>query len=91
MAAQCRFSYDTSMPSDGNRPIILPAGHMYRRGAGFEYDKSDDLTIGAGLDFVWVGSVPVNEAGNAIDGNVQGQYHNACFVFASVYAGWKFQ
>ena len=29
------------------------------------------------------------EAGNAIAGNVQGQYRNTCFVFASVYASWK--
>ena len=26
---------------------------MYRYGTGFEYDKSDNLKIGAGLDFVW--------------------------------------
>jgi long-chain fatty acid transport protein len=84
------FSYDTSMSSDANRPIILPVGHMYRYGAGFEYDKSDDLTIGGGLDFVWEGNVPVKEAGNVIAGNVQGKYEDAYFVFASVYASWKF-
>ena len=49
------FSYDTSMSSDANRPIILPVGKMYRYGAGVEYNKRDDLTIGAGLDVVWEG------------------------------------
>jgi long-chain fatty acid transport protein len=84
------FSYDTSMSSDANRPIILPVGKMYRYGAGIEYDGREDLTIGAGLDFVWEGNVPVKEAGNVIAGNVQGKYNNAYFVFTSVYASWKF-
>ena len=84
------FSYDTSMSSDANRPIILPVGKMYRYGAGVEYDRRDDLTIGAGLDFVWEGNVPVKQSGNAIAGTVQGKYEDAYFVFASVYASWIF-
>ena len=84
------FSYDTSLSSDANRPIILPVGKMYRYGAGVEYNKRDDLKIGAGLDFAWQGNVPVAEAGNAIAGTVQGKYENAYFVFGSVYASWRF-
>jgi long-chain fatty acid transport protein len=83
-------SYDTSMSSDANRPIILPVGQMYRYGGGVEYDKSDELTIGAGLDLVWLGNVPVAEAGNDLAGTVSGKYTDAYFVFASVYANWKF-
>ena len=84
------FSYDTSMSSDANRPIILPVGQMYRYGGGVEYNKGDDLMIGAGLDLVWLGNVPVAEAGNNIAGTVNGKYTDAYFVFASVYASWKF-
>jgi len=84
------ISYDTSMSSDAKRPIILPVGNMYRYGGGFEYYKSDDLTIGGGLDLVWEGNVPVTEAGNNLAGTVNGKYTDAYFVFASVYASWKF-
>jgi long-chain fatty acid transport protein len=84
------FSYDTSMSSDANRPIMLPLGHMYRYGAGFEYKKREDLTVGAGLDFVWEGNVPIAKTGNAVAGMVDGKYENAYFVFASVYASWRF-
>ena len=84
------FSYDTSMSSDANRPIILPVASMYRYGAGCEYAKSDELKIGAGLDFVWEGNVPVADAGNAFAGQASGRYTDAYFVFASVYATWKF-
>jgi long-chain fatty acid transport protein len=84
------FSYDTSMSSDANRPIILLVGKMYRYGAGVEYNKQDDLTIGAGPDVVWEGNVPVKESGNNLAGTVQGKYENAYFVFGSVYASWKF-
>jgi len=84
------FSYDTSMSSDGKRPIILPVGQMYRYGAGFEYYKRDDLTIGGGLDLVWEGNVPVADAGNNFAGTVNGKYTDAYFVFASVYASWRF-
>jgi long-subunit fatty acid transport protein len=84
------FSYDTSMSSDATRPSILPVGKMYRYGAGVEYNKRDDLTIGAGLDFVWEGNVPVKESGNNLAGTVQGKYEDAYFVLASVYASWRF-
>ena len=84
------FSYDTSMSSEANRPISLPLGTMYRYGAGFEYQKREDLTVGAGLDFVWEGNLPVAQAGNPIAGKVAGKYENVYFVFASVYATWRF-
>jgi long-subunit fatty acid transport protein len=78
------------MPLDVNRPIIPPVGKMYRYGAGVEYDGRDDLTIGAGLDLVWEGNVHVKQSGNNIAGTVNGKYKDAFFVFASVYARWKF-
>jgi hypothetical protein len=45
---------------------------MYCYGAGLEYNKREDLIIGAGVDVVWEGDLPVKEAGNAIAGTVEG-------------------
>lgn len=83
-------SYDTSMSSDRTRPVMLPLGKMYRYGVGFEYEKRKELTIGAGLDFMWEGNLPVAPAGNALAGEVSGKYENVYFVFASVYGKWTF-
>ncbi|MEA3244425.1 MAG: outer membrane protein transport protein [Pseudomonadota bacterium] len=83
-------SYDTSMSTDKTRPVQLPLGTMYRYGVGFEYEKRKELTIGAGLDFMWEGNLPVAPAGNALAGEVSGKYENVYFVFASVYGKWTF-
>jgi long-chain fatty acid transport protein len=83
-------SYDTSMSTDKTRPILLPLGAMYRYGVGFEYEKRKELTLGAGLDFVWEGNLPVAPSGNALAGEVSGKYENVYFVFASIYGKWTF-
>jgi long-chain fatty acid transport protein len=84
------FAYDTSMSSDRTRPILLPFGAMYRYGAGLEYKKREDLTIGAGMEFFWEGNLPVAQSGNALAGEVGGKYKDVYFVFASVYGKWRF-
>ncbi len=82
------FSYDSSMTSNSNRPIELPVAAMYRYAAGFKYRKSDNLTLGAGLSFLWMGDVKVKPAGNAVRGEVSGQYENVNITFLSFYGQW---
>jgi hypothetical protein len=62
---------------------------MYRYGVGFEKEMSEDYTLGAGLDFVWEGDLPV-KATDAGAGVIHGQYTSVYFTFASVYGVWKF-
>jgi len=83
------FSYDSEMFSDKNRPIALPMGDMYRYGVGFEKSVEKDFTFGGGLDLVWEGDVPVKDSSGAA-GELNGEYTNVYFVFATVYGVWKF-
>jgi len=83
------FSYDSSMMDSDTRPINLPLGDMYRYAAGFKYRKSDDLTLGGGLSFLWMGDMEVKQAGNPKEGFVSGQYDNTFLTFLSFYVQWN--
>jgi long-chain fatty acid transport protein len=76
-------SYDTSMTSDRTGLIDLPLATMYRYGAGFKYEAREDLTLGAGLTWLYQGSVPFKETGG-----VAGKYKNVSITFLSFYARW---
>jgi len=84
------FSYDTSMATDATRPLILPLGSMYRYGAGFTYQKRKDLTLGAAMEFLYEGNLPIKETGGALSGEVSGKYENVSLTFLTFYANWKF-
>jgi len=83
------FSYDSSMMDSNTRPLNLPLGEMYRFGTGFKYRKSNDVTLGCGLSFLWMGDLEVKQAGNAIEGFVSGQYDDLFITFLSFYIQWK--
>jgi long-subunit fatty acid transport protein len=86
------FSYDSSIMKGSERPLTLPIGHMYRYGLGVKYRKSDDLTLGAGLSFLWEGDLKTIPAGSADDpasgGQVSGEYKNVSITFLSLYVQW---
>jgi long-chain fatty acid transport protein len=81
------FSYDTALSADRHRSLAIPLGDMYRFGVGGEYKKRDDLTIGAAVDIMWEGDLPLNNASGG--GTVSGQYENVFILFTSVYAKWQ--
>jgi long-chain fatty acid transport protein len=81
------FSYDTSMAKGSTRPMELPLGPMYRYGAGFKYQKSDNLLFGAGLNVLYEGDLKVKPAGGPQTG-VSGQYDNVSITFLSFYVQW---
>jgi long-chain fatty acid transport protein len=83
------FSYDSSMMDSDTRPIMLPLGAMYRYGLGFKYQKSDDVTLGGGLSFLWEGDLKVKPAGGGLSGQVSGQYDNVSITFLSFYVQWR--
>jgi long-chain fatty acid transport protein len=77
------FSMDTSMSTDSTRPIVIPLGSMYRYALGFKHKRREDLTLGAGLTYIWEGNLPVKPAGD-----VEGKYKNVSIWIASFYARW---
>ena len=82
------FSYDSSMMDDNNRPIVLPLGAMYRYGVGFKHQRSDDLLLGGGLSFLWMGDLKFKPSGGPVSGVVSGQYDNINITFLSFYVQW---
>ena len=83
------FSFDSEMFKDKNRPIVMPLGDMYRYGVGLEKTMNKEFKLGAGVDLVWEGDLKVKNT-NGAGGEVNGEYESVYFVFASVYASWKF-
>ena len=83
------FSYDSSPMTSSHRPLELPIGAMYRYGLGFKYKKSDKVTLGGGLSFLWEGDLKVLPSGTpASGGQVSGEYANVWISFLSLYAEW---
>jgi len=82
------FSYDSAAASDSKRPIELPLAAMYRYALGFKYRKSERVALGAGLSFLWEGDTRVKPVGNALRGEVSGQYENLSITFLSLYVQW---
>jgi long-chain fatty acid transport protein len=83
------FSYDSELSTDDNRSILLPLGAMYRYGVGFTYKKRKDFTLGAGLQFLWEGDLPIKPTESDVTGRVSGKYGNVSLTFASIYANWE--
>jgi long-chain fatty acid transport protein len=75
--------YDTPLASDRTGPIELPMSNLYRYAAGFKYKARDDLILGAGLTWLYEGSVP-----HAPANGVYGKYKNVSITFLSFYARW---
>jgi long-chain fatty acid transport protein len=77
------FSYDSSMMSSRTRPTFIPLGNMYRYAVGLKHQRSDTLTLGVGLTFLWEGNLPIDDSGG-----VSGKYNNVSLSFLSFYASW---
>jgi len=83
------FSFDSEMFEDSDRPINLHMGDMYRYGTGFTYDLHENFTIGAALEVMWEGDLPVKPSSSA-GGDVSGEYSDVWFIFPSIYGIWRF-
>jgi long-chain fatty acid transport protein len=83
------FSYDSELYSSKNRSILLPMGEMYRYGTGFRYDMDKSFTLGGGIDLLWEGDLEIEEASSSA-GEVNGEYTDVYFIFASWYGVWRF-
>jgi long-chain fatty acid transport protein len=81
------YSYDSALSSGAHRSPAIPMGEMSRLGGGFEYQKRDDLTVGAAADILWEGDLSVNASSNG--GTVSGEYENVFIAFFTVYAKWQ--
>jgi long-chain fatty acid transport protein len=83
------FSFDSGLFDDEDRSILIPMGDLYRVGTGFKYEMHENFTIGAAVEFMWEGDLPVKTASSSA-GDVGGEYSNVWFIFPAVYGVWRF-
>jgi long-chain fatty acid transport protein len=81
------YSYDSALSDGAHRSPTIPMGEMSRVGGGFEYQKRDDLTIGAAMDVMWEGDLSLNAASGGE--TISGEYQNVFIAFFTVYAKWQ--
>jgi long-chain fatty acid transport protein len=77
------FSYDTSMATDRTATMDIPLATLYRYAAGVKYKAREDLTLGAGLTWLYEGNLPYQETAGVV-----GKYKNVSITFLSFYARW---
>lgn len=78
---------DTSMSSTRTRSLAIPLGTLYRYAVGFKYKRSERMTIGGGLTWLYEGNLPI-EDGSGSGGEVNGKYSNVSLYIFSLYATW---
>jgi len=79
---------DTSMSSTRTRPIPIPLGTLYRYAIGFKQKRSEGMTIGGGLTWLYEGNLPIEDAPGSDGGEVNGKYSNVSLYIFSLYATW---
>ena len=84
------ISYASNIATEATRSIELPIGSQYKYGIGVKYQKRKDLELGAGLEFLYEGNLPVASSDSALNGTLEGKYQNVFIGIATVYANWSF-
>ena len=86
----CGFAFDNSAVGTPMRTVTLPVGDQYRFGAGVQYFYSKKVTLGFAEEFMYMGEMPVYQAGGPVLGTVAGQFTNAFYNFFTLNATYKF-
>lgn len=82
-------AYDSSAVDDADRTVTLPMGEAYRFGYGLEWQARESLNVNLGLEFMWLGDMPVNQS-SPVRGDLNGGFDDAWFTIATVNVTWKF-
>jgi long-chain fatty acid transport protein len=82
------ISYDTSMSSQRTRPLAIPLGALYRYAVGFKHRRSEGLTIGGGLTWLYEGNLEIEDQTGSGGGRTHGKYSNVSLYIFSLYATW---
>ncbi|HOB98493.1 MAG TPA: outer membrane protein transport protein [Verrucomicrobiota bacterium] len=83
------LAYDSSAVSDSNRTLSLPMGEAYRFGLGAIYRWKENVDLGFGYEFMWLGDMPVVQE-SVYRGRVSGSFDNSWFSFLSGNVTWRF-
>jgi len=83
------ISYDSSMVSDQQRGPALPVGSAFRIAAGIQHPVSESVELGFAYEFLWGGSLPVDQQRGPLSGRLAGSYNNTNLNFFALNVNWK--
>jgi long-chain fatty acid transport protein len=83
------FAYDSSMVTDSARTVSAPVGSMYRYAAGAQYHWNEHLTTGFSYEFLWEGSLPLEQS-RRTGTTLSGQFNNTLINFFGLNLAYVF-
>lgn len=84
-------AFDSSAVNNAKRTITLLVGQNWRFGLGAQYQISETVNLGAAYEFMWGGSLPVDQGTvGSLRGRVAGSYEDTWFSFFTLNLTWKF-
>ena len=78
------MALDTSPVRNADRTPDAPADRQIRAGAGLQYKRSEDTTLGLTYTYVDLGDGKLDSDGGPLGGRVQGKYKDAHIHFVGV-------
>ncbi len=82
-------SYDSSMISDQQRTPSLPVGAALRFAAGIQHPVSESVELGFAYEFLWGGTLPLDQNRGPLSGRLAGAYNSTFLNFFALNVNWK--
>ena len=84
-------AFDSTAVDSENRTVTAPMGQAWRFGAGALYHASSKLDLGLAYEFMWGGSMAVDQGSNgSLRGRVAGSYEDTWFSFITANLTYRF-
>lgn len=83
------ISYDSSMIANDQRTPALPTGSAWRFAAGVQHPVSESVELGLAYEFLWGGTLPMDQQRGPLSGRIAGSYQNTLINFFAFNVNWK--
>lgn len=84
------LSYDSSMVSDSNRPIMLPTQQTWDLGTGVTYALNKDVDLNLSWSIAWLGDVEAAQTKQLSGATTSGSFDDAWIQTIGGSATWRF-
>jgi long-chain fatty acid transport protein len=82
-------SYDSSMVANAERTPALPTGPAWRFAGGVQHPVSEHVELGVAYEFLWSGTLPMDQERGPMSGRVAGSYQNTLLNFFAFNVNWR--
>ena len=82
-------SYDSSMLSNQQRTPSVPVGSAFRIAAGVQHPVSESVELGLAYEFLWGGTLPIDQQRGPLSGQISGAYDDTFLNFLAFNVNWK--